>query len=62
MQLANMSSIHNSGDGNEASEWLRTFQTVEGSMEEAANDLNDAVAKGIGNRQKRQIGKKGQYT
>jgi hypothetical protein len=64
MQLANMrGSSASSGGGDDASnaEWLRLFDSVEGALEEAQADYNDAQHKGIGNRQKRNIGKKGQH-
>ena len=47
------------GDITEAGEWLRVFEAVEGALEQCSNELNDAQAKGIGNRQKRGINKKG---
>lgn len=47
------------GDISDAAEWLRIYQQVEGAMEEATNELNDAAGqRAMGNRQKRAINKR----
>ena len=59
MQMSNLSGGSGGGDLTDPAEWLRSFESVEGTLEGCANELNDAQAKGIGNRQKRSINKKG---
>lgn len=54
-----MSNLGGGGDLTDPAEWLRQFEAVEGTLEASSNELNDAQAKGIGNRQKRAINKKG---
>lgn len=49
-----------SGDIADAGEWLRQLEAVEGAVADCANQINDAQIRGIGNRQKRVIGKKGE--
>lgn len=46
------------GDIHDAAEWMRVFEQVEGVQEECRNDINDAQARGLGNRMKRQMAKK----
>lgn len=50
------------GDIGDAGEWLRQLESVEGAVADCANLVNDAQIRGMGNRQKRVIGKKGEGT
>ena len=54
-----MTSTSSFGDITDAAEWMRIFETIEGEQEEMRNELNDAQQKGVGNRLKRNIMKRG---
>lgn len=46
------------GDVSDPAEWRRQAELVEGSLETMRNEISDAQFKGLGNRQKRVMGKK----